>query len=129
MKREVDVIFKKCKDNCKDAFEQIDELALVCQKKVLDAFRAEGLNLSDIASSSGYGNDDRAKVKLSNIYSRAFGAEAGIVSPLISSGTHALTIMLFGLLRPGDCALCVTGKPYDTLLGVIYGKGNGSLAD
>lgn len=122
-------VIKKAEAMCSAVFKEIEDVALVCQKKVLDAFRAEELALSDIASSSGYGNDDRSKGKLSSIYAKSFGAEAGIVSPLISSGTHALTIMLFGLLRPDDVVISVTGKPYDTLQGVIHGKGNGSLAD
>ncbi len=120
---------QSAEEECKDIFNEIDEVALYNQKKILDAFKEENLQLSDIASSTGYGNDDRARGKLSSIYARAFGAEAGIVSPLISSGTHALTIALFGVLRPGDVMLSITGKPYDTLLGVIFGKDNGSLAD
>lgn len=126
---EVLKIVSDAENRCKKVFEKIDSVALECQSKVLQAFWDEKLALSDIAPSSGYGNDDRAKVKLSKIYARAFGAEDAIVSPLISSGTHALTIMLFGILRPNDLMLCVTGRPYDTLLGVIFGKNNGSLRD
>ncbi len=122
-------IVEEAEEECKELFRKIDEVSLFNQKKVLDAFKSESLQLSDIASSSGYGNDDRARGKLSAIYAKAFGAQSGIVSPLISSGTHALTIALFGLLRPNDLMLSVTGKPYDTLLGVIFGKGNGSLSD
>ena len=95
----------------------------------MKAFQHANLQLADIASSTGYGGEDRAKGKLAEIYANAFGAEFGIVSPLIASGTHALTVALFGLLRPNDTMLSVTGKPYDTLLGVIFGEGNGSLKD
>ena len=66
---------------------------------------------------------------LGKVYARAFGAEDGIVSTHILSGTHALTVALFGLLRPGDTLFCISGLPYDTIRGVIYGEGNGSLKD
>ncbi len=114
---------------CKEQFEKLEKIALINQAKMLESLKSETLGLSDIAPSTGYGNDDRARGKLSKIYARAFGAEDGIVSPLITSGTHALTIGLFGILRPQDLMLSITGKPYDTLLGVIFGDGNGSLKD
>ncbi len=114
---------------CSEIFSKLDEIALFNQKKVLDAFKNANMQLSDIASSTGYGNDDRSKGKLAEIYSYAFGAETGIVSPLITSGTHALTIALFGVLRPNDVMYSITGKPYDTLLNVIFGENIGSLKD
>ena len=114
---------------CEEVFSKLEEIALFNQNKILKAFQDVNLQLADIASSTGYGAEDRAKGKLAEIYSSAFGAEFGIVSPLIASGTHALSIALFGLLRPGDTMLSVTGKPYDTLLGVIFGENNGSLKD
>ena len=114
---------------CEPIFAKLEDICLHNQKKVLNAFRDANVNLSDIASSTGYGNDDRARVKLSEVYANAFGAETGIVSPLITSGTHALTIALFGILRPDDVMFSVTGKPYDTLIDVIFGEGIGSLKD
>ncbi len=114
---------------CLPIFAKLEEICLYNQKKMLNAFRDANVNLSDIASSTGYGNDDRARVKLSEVYARVFGAEAGIVSPLITSGTHGLTIALFGILRPDDIIFSVTGKPYDTLIDVIFGEGIGSLKD
>ena len=114
---------------CEPIFAKLEDICLHNQKKVLDAFRDANVNLADIASSTGYGNDDRARVKLSEVYARAFGAETGIVSPLITSGTHALTVALFGILRPDDIMFSVTGKPYDTLINVIFGEGIGSLKD
>ncbi len=128
-KKEVFDLVNKCEEECKEIFEKLNQIALYNQKKVLDAFKNANMQLSDIASSTGYGNDDRAKGKLAEIYAAAFGAEAGIVSPLIASGTHALTIALFGVLRPDDVMYSITGKPYDTLLGVIFGENNGSLKD
>lgn len=120
---------EKCESECKEIFEEIEKVALFNQAKVLDAFRENEINLADIAPSTGYGNDDRARDKLSKIYAKAFGAEDGIVSPLITSGTHALTIGLFGILRPGDIMFSITGKPYDTLMDVIFGENIGSLKD
>lgn len=116
-------------NDCKEVFDKLEEICLFNQNKVLEAFQSVNLQLADIASSTGYGGEDRAKGKLGEIYAKAFGAEFGIVSPLIASGTHALTIALFGLLRPGDTMFSVTGKPYDTLMGVIFGENNGSLKD
>ena len=115
--------------DCGQVFQKLEEICLYNQNKVLEAFQAANLQLADIASSTGYGSDDRSRVKLSEIYAKAFGAEAGIVSPLITSGTHGLTIALFGILRPDDVMFSITGKPYDTLMGVIFGEGNGSLKD
>ena len=114
---------------CEPIFAKLEDICLHNQKKMLNAFRDANVNLSDIASSTGYGNDDRARVKLSEVYANAFGVETGIVSPLITSGTHALTIALFGVLRPDDVMFSVTGKPYDTLIDVIFGEGIGSLKD
>ena len=122
-------LVNEAEKECDEIFKKLEYIALYNQKKVLDAFKNANMQLTDIASSTGYGNDDRSKGKLAEIYAAAFGAETGIVSPLITSGTHALTIALFGVLRPNDIMYSITGKPYDTLIGVIFGKGNGSLAD
>ncbi len=119
----------ECEKECKEIFEKFEQNALINQAKILDAFREVSVDLADIAPTTGYGNDDRARDKLSKIYAKAFGAEAGIVSPLITSGTHGLTIGLFGILRPDDLMFSVTGKPYDTLLDVIFGENIGSLKD
>ena len=119
----------ECEKECEPIFKKLEEICLCNQKKVLDAFKSVGLQLADIASSTGYGSDDRARYKLAEIYAKVFGGETGIVSPLIASGTHALTIALFGILRPNDTMLSVSGKPYDTLDDIIFGEGNGSLKD
>lgn len=127
-KKAIDLVESAEKD-CKYIFKKLEDICLFNQNKVLEAFQSVNLQLADIASSTGYGGEDRAKGKLGEIYAKSFGAEFGIVSPLISSGTHGLTIALFGILRPDDLMLSVTGKPYDTLFGVIFGEGNGSLKD
>lgn len=88
------------------------------QLKVLEAFRAFQVDEGDLAASSGYAYSDRGRDKLEGIYARVFGAESALVRPQIVSGTHALAIALFGLLRPGDELILATGQPYDTLLGM-----------
>lgn len=113
----------------KEAFSLADEISEYNQAKVLDAFAANGVALRHFCGSSGYGYGDEGRQVLGKIYAEAFGAEAGIVSPALLSGTHTLTVALFGILRPGDRVLSVTGLPYDTIRGVIYGEGNGSLKD
>ncbi len=110
-------------------FKKIDEVALFNQEKVLSAFRGEEIALRHFQPSTGYGYSDEGREALGRVYARAFGAERAIVSPALLSGTHALTVALFGVLRPGMRILFATGEPYDTIRGVIWGKGNGSLAD
>ena len=110
-------------------FERIDKIALFNQEKVLKAFREERIALRHFVPTTGYGYGDEGRESLGKVYARAFGAERAVVSPSLLSGTHALTVALFGVLRPGMRVLCVSGTPYDTIRGVIHGKGNGSLAD
>ncbi len=113
----------------KPMFDERDEIALFNQKKVLDAFRNNKIALRHFAPSTGYGYDDVARDTLIKLYSEVFGTETAIVSPMIASGTHALTIALFGLLRPKQTLLFATGTPYDTLNDVIFGDNIGSLKD
>ena len=110
-------------------FAEIDAIAYYNQDKVLHAFKEERIALRHFAPSTGYGYGDEGRDALGKVYARAFGAERAIVSPTLLSGTHTLTVALFGVLRPGDKVLCISGTPYDTLRGVIWGEGNGSLAD
>ncbi len=110
-------------------FKKADATALINERKVLDAFAEHRIALRHFAPTTGYGYDDVARDTLNKLYATVFAAEDGIVSPLIASGTHALTIALFGLLRPGQTLLCATGAPYDTLSDVIFGEQIGSLKD
>lgn len=112
-----------------DCFKRVDATALNNQKKVLDAFIKNRIALRHFAPTSGYGYDDVGRDTLCKLFADVFDTEQAIVSPLITSGTHALTIALFGLLRPGQTLLCATGKPYDTLNDVIFGEDIGSLKD
>lgn len=113
-------------------FAEIDRVSEVNTKKVLDAFRSNKVSDAMFASTSGYGYDDRGRDTLDKIYAEVFGCEAAFVRHSIASGTHALAIGLFGLLRTGDTMLSVTGKPYDTLdevIGISGESGRGSLSD
>ncbi len=110
-------------------FRLADEISEFNQEKVLKAFNARSIALRHFNSTTGYGYGDDGRFALGEVYAAAFGAESGIVSPAILSGTHALSVALFGVLRPGDGVLSVSGMPYDTIRGVIFGEGNGSLKD
>jgi cystathionine beta-lyase family protein involved in aluminum resistance len=115
-----------------DRFASVDQVAFENTRRVLDAFARHQVAESDFASTTGYGYDDQGREKLDAIYADVFHAEAAFVRHQIVNGTQALTIGLFGLLRPGDVLLSVTGKPYDTLeevIGIQGKSGNGSLAD
>lgn len=110
-------------------YERLGEIALFNQKKVLDAFRNNKLAIRHFAPSTGYGYGDEGRDVLNRIMADIFRAEAAVLSPNIVSGTHALALGLYAILRPGDVFLSITGTPYDTLIDVIDGKGNGSLKD
>lgn len=110
---------------------KIDETTDYNQQKMLAAFIEAGVSESHFVASTGYGYGDRGRDALDLVYAKAFGAEDALVRHNFVSGTHALTVALFGVLRPGDTMLSVTGIPYDTLRGVIgiTGDGNGSLKE
>lgn len=110
-------------------FKELDEISLANQKKVLEAFSNNKVSLRHFNGTSGYGLDDIGRDTLCKILADIFSSDKALVSPHIASGTHALTLALFGVLRPSDTVLSVTGEPYDTLCDVIHKKGAGSLAD
>ena len=113
-------------------FERIDRISFENTQRVMDAFREFRVSDTMFGSTSGYGYDDRGRDTLDQIWANVFGAEAAFVRQQIVSGTQALTIGLFGLLRPGDLMLSVAGKPYDTLeevIGIVGTPGDGSLRD
>lgn len=122
-------LIRSASDDLRESFSKIDEIALFNQKKVLDAFIRNRIALRHFAPTTGYGYDDAGRDTLNKLFADVFDAEQAIVSPLMVSGTHALTVALFGLLRPGQTLLCATGTPYDTLCDVINGSGIGSLKD
>lgn len=129
MKRDNSEFIVECEKKLSEKFACVDEVAYFNQKKVLKAFSERKIAVRHFNGTTGYGYDDEGRDSLGKLYADAFGAEAGIVSPHLLSGTHALTVALFGLLRPNDTLFCISGMPYDTLRGVIFGEGNGSLKD
>lgn len=111
--------------------KEIEERIDINQYRVLDSFRRHKVSDSHFIPSTGYGYDDIGRDTLEQIYADVFGGEAGLVRPQIISGTHAISIALFGILRPGDELLYITGNPYDTLEEIvgIRGSGVGSLKE
>ncbi|WP_418666545.1 aminotransferase class I/II-fold pyridoxal phosphate-dependent enzyme [Allofournierella sp.] len=118
---------------CRPEFEKIDAIRDYNQVKMLKAFTENRVAATHLAGTTGYGYDDAGRDKLDRVFAQAVGAEDALCRPHFLSGTHALTVALFGLLRAGDTLLAATGRPYDTLEGVIgidgAGKGCGSLAE
>lgn len=115
-----------------DIFAEVDRISFANTVKVMDAFREFRVSEAHFAPTSGYGYDDKGRDTLDKIYAKVFDAEAAFARHSIVNGTHALTIGLSALLRPGDIMLSVTGKPYDTLeevIGIRGESGNGSLKD
>ena len=110
-------------------FAALDETALFNQEKVLNAFRKNAVQARHFIGTTGYGYDDAGRDTLCAVFADALGAESAVVSPSITAGTQALALMLFGVLRPGDLLLSVSGKPYDTLTDVISGENCGSLKE
>ena len=100
-------------------------------ERVLKAFAAERVGVQHFASVSGYGHGDQGREVLDRVFARVLQAEAAAVRLQFVSGTHAIAAALFGVLRPGDRLLALTGRPYDTLEEVIgiRGRGQGSLAE
>ena len=114
-----------------EQFKKVETNAFINQQKVLAAFRENQVSDYHLHPSTGYGYDDEGRDNLERVYASVFGAEAAIVRAQIISGTHAITLSLFGVLRPGDELVYITGKPYDTLQSIVDGgeKDTGSLKD
>ena len=129
MQVNVEKLVLEVEAECFNLFNRVSSTSFQNQKKVLDAFRKNRVAARHFVPSTGYGYGDDSRDKLYRLYADVFGAEDAIVSPLITSGTHMLSIVFFGALLPGDHILCITGTPYDTLHRVIKGKGTGSLED
>lgn len=119
-------LIKKAEEELQDVFKKIDEVSFKNSQKVLNAFQEEKVMESDFNMTTGYGYNDSGRDKIERIFARVLGSEKAIVRSQFISGSHALTVTLFGLLRPGDVLLSITGKPYDTLEEVIGIKDNPS---
>lgn len=113
-------------------FKSVEVTAEINQYKVIDAFRQENIGQRHFSATTGYGYADEGREALSSVFARITKAESAVLSPHIASGTHALSLALFAVLRPLDTLISVTGRPYDTLNNVIghkKSKDTGSLAD
>lgn len=124
-------IVKEVEQQISEVLKNIDERIDENQFRVLKSFQNFKVSDSHFIPSTGYGYDDIGRDTLEEIYAEVFGGEAGLVRPQIISGTHAISIALFGVLRPGDELMYITGKPYDTLEEIvgIRGTGSGSLKE
>ena len=121
---------QKALERCSGAFARAEEISFITSARVLEAFQEERVRAGFLQGSTGYGYDDAGRDALDRVLARSLEAEYAIVRPHIISGTHALAVALFGILRPGDVMLSVTGKPYDTLDQVIgLEPGDGSLKE
>ncbi len=113
----------------KPQFEKAEKIAYANQKKVIEAFRKNRIALRHFCGSTGYGYGDEGRDALNGVFADIFGAEAAICSPFLTCGTHAISACLYGILRPNDVVLSITGEPYDTLKEVVSGIGGGTLKD
>ncbi|MBO5530064.1 MAG: methionine gamma-lyase family protein [Bacilli bacterium] len=121
----VDLV-NKCELECQEEFKKIDKVAEINSKKVLDAFQKNKLSENHFNSTTGYGYNDIGRDVIEDIYKDIFNVEDALVRSQFISGSHALTVALFSLLRPGDLLLSISGLPYDTLHEVIGIKENPS---
>ena len=117
--KEVFELVNKCEKNLEDIFKSIDKKVFDNSLKVLTAFKAENLSESDFSNTTGYGYNDIGRDKIERIFARVLNAEDALVRNQFISGTHALTVALFALLRPNDTMLSISGIPYDTLHEII----------
>ncbi len=122
----------KAENACADSFRRIEETAEYCGAKVLKAFSDNRVSEPCFYGSTGYGYGDIGRETIDKVFAQVLGTEDALVRFNFVSGTHALSVALFGVLRTGDKIVSITGKPYDTLeevIGLAGDKGNGSLMD
>ena len=123
---------EQTEQDIKPAKERTENIAFINQQKVLAAFIHNGVGESCFTSSTGYGYGDVGRDKLERVFAEAMECEDALLRHNFMCGTHALTVALFGVLRPGDTMLCVTGMPYDTIqtvIGICKQPASGSLKD
>lgn len=126
MKEDLLKLIEDSEKECINEFRKIDKICFNKTKSVLDAFHKYEVSESDFSSTTGYGYDDIGREKIEKIFSEVLGVEDAIVRNQFVSGSHALTVAFFALLRPGDTLLSISGTPYDTLHEVIGIKENKS---
>lgn len=126
IKDEIKKLVIDAENDCSNVFASIDDTCMFYSEKVLEAMQDVGLSESDFNGSTGYGYNDIGRDKIESIYKKIFKSEDAIVRNQFVSGSHALSVTLFALLRPNDTLLSITGLPYDTLHEVIGIKENPS---
>lgn len=132
MIKDIKSLALECENEAREVFKKIDSVSYSNTEKVLRAFSDLRLSERHFAPSTGYGYNDDGRDLCDKAFALCFDAEDGFARHNIVSGTHAITVALFGLLRPGDTMLSVTGTPYDTLhnlIGLGDTKGSGTLTD
>lgn len=129
IKPEVYELARQAEEEIRPQFERIDRIAMINTRKVMTAFQDNKVSDSCFAGTTGYGYDDLGREVLDKVYAQVFCTEAALVRIGFVNGTHALSAALFGILKPGDTLLSVTGLPYDTLRNAIGIEGDchGSL--
>ena len=130
IQKDLEKLSEEVEKELEPQFKELDKLCEKNSKKVLDAFQECDLQEAHMNSSTGYGIDEPGRNKIEEIYAKVFKAEDAIVRTQLISGTHALTVTLFGLLRPGDTMISISGEPYDTLqtvIGISSEESNSSL--
>ena len=121
-------LIRRAEARCQEAFRRMEEIEYHNTEKVLDAMRLHQVSPRHFAPTTGYGYDDVGRDTLEAIYADLFHTEAAIVRPQIVSGTHTLSLAMFGVLRPGDELLYASGAPYDSLEEVIGLRGDGACS-
>ena len=119
MNKDLEKLALEVEEELEEKFKELDKICMLNSKKVLDAFQECDLQENHLSSSTGYGIDEPGRNKIEEIYAKIFKAEDALVRTQLISGTHALAVTLFGLLRPKDTMISISGAPYDTLQTVI----------
>lgn len=128
----VAALIQRAEADCQPAFARVEAIERINTRRVIRAFQEYRVGARHFAPTTGYGYDDIGRDTLSKLFSFVFETEDALVRPQIASGTHALALCLYGVLRPGDEMLAAAGRPYDTLeevIGIAGEPGNGSLRD
>ena len=127
--KNLEIIAQKAEESSSEAFARIEHTARCNGEKVLKAFIDNHVGEMHLKGTTGYGYGDDGRDKLDAVFAQVLGAQDALVRHNFVNGTHAISTALFGVLRPGDLMLSLTGKPYDTLNDVIFAEKGGSLTE
>ena len=123
---DIEQLVNKCEKEVESEFKRVEDICAYNSKKVLEAFQKNKVSESHFNSTTGYGYNDIGRDVIEDVYSDIFKTESALVRSQFISGSHALSVALFGILRPNDLLLSISGLPYDTLHEVIGIKDNSS---